>query len=444
MPAINVSWDTTSSTNFNGYSYIFECQRVTVDNIERTLPYSTTIDSGLSSSDKVVCIKCKIRHPYDEQYYVYIYVDYSSDNPITEVVGNHGYVKATYNRNTEQLTVTNLSELSPAYMESYRYSYITSNNFSLRAVGNYPTYNAIIPNVSVQGLNFKLSSLADCFNGCSNLKTAPAIMEKSPNLSRCFKDCTSLEGDIYIWSESLPGVTGANGYEDCFAGTTKDITLRGTESSSNRFILELLEGTTTNNNVYINTAPTTLPSTIECTPMNYQTDNELVQLSPQTDASLVSVQVPNGSGTITTTLEDALVDLYSRTSGLKTTLTSPQTINGITITPLSDGSISLNGTATDSVELKFFRSNKFKAGRYTVSLNNFDWSTLYIVYYRKSNETTMSMPVTMRVSRVYNIAFSFDIPSSSLPPITFYIIIPSGQTYNNEIIKPIIRLVGDA
>lgn len=294
-------------------------------------------------------------------------------------------------------------------------------------------YDEIPTTVTYNNLTYTVNSLKECFWGCTNLKVAPVIPSSVTNMQRCFDGCTSLSGDIYIMTKSL-GVYGM-----CFNGITNNITIHGSDA------LTLLRLKSTNPDyVYINTTPTTLPSTIECAPMNYQTDNGLVRLSPQTDASLVSVQVPNGSGTITTTLEDALVDLYSRTSGLKTTLTSPQTINGITITPLSDGSISLNGTATDSVELKFFRSNEFKAGRYTVNLNNFGWNTLYINYYRKSSGTTMLMPVTMHVSKVTNLAFSFNIPPSSLPPITFYVIISSGSTYNNEIIKPIIRLVGDA
>lgn len=436
MPEIKVSWDIISSTRFNGYSYIFDCQRTTVDNIERALPYSTTINSGLSSSDKIVCIKCKIKHPYDEQYYVYIYVDYSSDNPITETVGQNGYVKATYNRNTEQLTVTNLSELSPAYMELYRYSYITSNNFSLRAVGNYPTYNAIIPNVSVQGLEFKLSSLADCFNGCSNLKTAPAIMEKSPNLSRCFKDCTSLEGDIYIWSESLSDTTEANGYEDCFAGTTKNITLRGTESISNRFILGLLRDTADNNNVYINTAPTALPSTIECAPMNYQTDNGLVQLSPQTDASLVSVQVPNGSGTITTTLEDALMDLYSRMSPptlYTTSLNSEVASNGLTFTPIGNGEIRINGTSTGSVYVRLMKEPIVKAARYKLTGCPYIGRCQVQKHFFNYNGIGTNLFTYIYNNEEQYFYGAFEITC----------IIRAGTTFDNVIIKPELRLVGD-
>lgn len=148
-----------------------------------------------------------------------------------------------------------------------------------------------------------VTDISWCFQGCTSLTTAPVIPRSVANMSACFMICESLTGDIYVITHH-----DVESIDRCFSSTTKPITLHG----NNILTLESLASTATNNNVYVNTTPTTLPSTIECTPMNYQTDNGLVQLSPQTDASLVSVQVPNGGETITTTLEDALVDLYQR------------------------------------------------------------------------------------------------------------------------------------
>lgn len=162
-------------------------------------------------------------------------------------------------------------------------------------------YEEIPTTVTYNNITYTVTSLNNCFAGCTKLKVAPVIPKTITNMTRCFNNCTSLSGDIYIKTTNL------SAYGSCFAGITNNITIHGTDTLT----LTRLKNTNPNY-VYINTTPTTLPSTIECAPMNYKTDSGLVQLAPQTDTSLVSVQVPNGSGTITTTLEDALVDLYSR------------------------------------------------------------------------------------------------------------------------------------
>lgn len=207
----------------------------------------------------------------------------------------------------------NCSSLTHAYLpDGVLYiDYCFRNCLLLSALPSVPNsvvsmggYYKSSPMTSPPALPNKVINISDCFSNCNSLLHAPVIPTTVKNIEECFRGCVALKGDIYIYTDNLANIS------NCFMGTTQSITLHA--MNNNVDICEQLASTATNNNVYINTTPTTLPSTIECTPMNYMTDNRLVQLSPQTDASLVSVQVPHGSGTITTTLEDALVDLYQR------------------------------------------------------------------------------------------------------------------------------------
>lgn len=291
-----------------------------------------------------------------------------------------------------------------------------------------------------------VTNMSSCFDNCTSLTTAPVIPYDVDFVHSCFKECTLLEGDIYIQSAQLVS------YVSCFQGTTKPITLHGNNIS----ILEALASTTTNNNIYINTTPTTLPSTMECAPMNYQTDNGLVQLSPQTDASLVSVQVPNGSGTITTTLEDALVDLYSRTPSIGTSITQPITVSGVTFTPLGNGVIRVNGTSTAVIEQDVISSDIKTGGIYSVSglsaviklpnptvTNPYNNCRFYFdrIHLDMRTNGDSVLPTPIPTYMLYD-----DEDPSSIEEIQAVIIktyIPKNTTFNNVIIKPELRWVGD-
>lgn len=320
-----------------------------------------------------------------------------------------------------------------------------------KAIYNLPMRDITVAGISylVQGIEYsncanmttplELSPnlLKLAFYKCTSLTTAPVIPDNIINMDYCFEGCTSLTGDIYIYSQQLD-------YPNrCFYDTTLPITLHA--MNNNVEVCEQLASTANNNNVYINTTPTTLPSTIECTPMNYQTDNGLVQLSPQTDASLVSVQVPNGSGTITTTLEDALIDLYSRTPSIGTSITQPITVSGVTFTPLGDGSIRVDGTATELIEQAIISSKINIGGIYSAT----GFSDVVIRSQQSSNCTIYYSDYSTLWMRCSGDGRTISIPTYSytseahLKSIRIRTYIPYNTTFNNVIIKPKLRLVGD-
>ena len=284
-----------------------------------------------------------------------------------------------------------------------------------------------------------VTNMSFCFYGCASLTIAPVIPSSVTNVAYCFSGCTSLTGDIYIMVGTTPT------YIDCFYNTTQSITLRGAKTST----LQSLASTANRNNVYVNTAPTSLPIIIEGSPMSYMTDSGLVQLSLQTDASLISCEVPHNNGTVITTLQDALLDLYSRTSHIKPTLTSETTIGGITFTPTRDGGIYLNGQAEGDVNITLFSLRYPSGGRYHLSgasavivkqgaqpLNNMSCTYIrgsstrsygrdsapseedFVVLYTRSNYTLSRIVIETRI--------------------------PSGKNFSNVLIYPKLRLVGDA
>ena len=208
----------------------------------------------------------------------------------------------------------------------YRYSTTSAGTAMVNVVDTTKTsYGEILSSVEIGSVTYSVTSMSSCFEICTSLTTAPEIPSSVTSMSSCFRNCTSLTtapvipssvtdmngcfssctalyGDIFINSTAV-------NYTNCFHSTTQPITLHGVNTS----FLSQLASTATNNNVYVNTTPTPIPSTIQGTNMYYQqTQKTPIQLSPQTDASLVSVEVPFGNGTITTTLQDALLDLYQR------------------------------------------------------------------------------------------------------------------------------------
>lgn len=359
------------------------------------------------------------------------------------------------------------------------YEYITTGTTTVRVKVVDTTkvsYGEILSNVTIDGVEYSIDSMTDCFQGCSSLTTAPEIPSSVDSMagcfgnctslttapvisssvmymSDCFRGCTSLTGDVYIMANIEPTTTYI---ADCFYNTTQPITLRG----ANTDILQSLASTANNNNVYVNIAPTLLPNTIECSPMNYMTNDGLVQLSLQTDASLVTCEVPHNNSTVTTTLQDALLDLYSRTSYIKPTLTSEITNNGLTFTPTSDGGIYVNGTSTSVVKVNLFELRNPTGGRYYLSgvsavmpsrieINIFN---LFIEWRGTQDNYPIQVPMNYGVMRDIHNNEYFNAPylslhddkSYRLSKIQIQTYIPSNRTFSNVLVYPKLRLVGDA
>lgn len=146
-------------------------------------------------------------------------------------------------------------------------------------------------------------SMSMCFMGCTSLVAPPVIPSNVIDITDCFRGCTSLTGDIYILGSTIWF------YDDCFNGTTQPIYLQGADPQN---LIQMAQ-TSANNNIYVNVHPETL-ITFNDTQMNYMDGNELKSLSLQTNANLVQCDVPDlaNGGTITTNVNDALIDLYQR------------------------------------------------------------------------------------------------------------------------------------
>lgn len=72
-----------------------------------------------------------------------------------------------------------------------------------------------------------VTNMNSTFEGCTALKTASAISSSVVYMSSTFKNCTNLTGTITIHASP-------NTYTNCFAGTTKNITLTGNSSKLNQ------------------------------------------------------------------------------------------------------------------------------------------------------------------------------------------------------------------
>lgn len=353
------------------------------------------------------------------------------------------------------------------------YEYITTGTTTARVQvvdTTKASYGEILSNVTIVGFEYSVDSMINCFQGCSSLTTAPEIPSSIASMTRCFdnctslttapvisssvmymaycfRGCTSLTGDVYIMADIEPTATYI---ADCFYNTTQPITLRG----ANTDVLQSLASTANNNNVYVNIVPTLLPNTIECSPMNYMTNDGLVQLSLQTDASLVTCEVPHNNSTVTTTLQDALLDLYSRTY-IKPTLTSEITNNGLTFTPTSDGGIYVNGTSTSVVKVNLFELWNPTGGRYYLSgvsavtpsrikINIFN----LFIQWRDTQDNYLIYGVTRDIHNNEYLNAPYlslhDGKLYRLSKIQIQTYIPSNTTFSNILIYPKLRLVGDA
>ena len=183
-----------------------------------------------------------------------------------------------------------------------------------------------------------VATMGFCFRNCVSLTSAPLIKCES-NMRYCFQNCTSLVGDVYVYSfpqEEYSYLTS------CFQGTVHDIVLYSVDNDID--FCNALAATANNGNVYVNVHPET-PISFTDTQMNYMTNEGLKTLSLQTNANLVQCEIPDlvNGGTITTNVNDALIDLYNRE------LTTTQ--NGLTFKRFHN-TTSVSGTPTEVVSSK--------------------------------------------------------------------------------------------
>lgn len=195
----------------------------------------------------------------------------------------------------------------------------------------------------------RVINISHCFDSCLSLSCAPVIPITVKNVEDCFLNCGALKDDIYIYTDSL-----ANVYR-CFGGTGQPITLHA--MNGNTEICEQLADTTNNNNVFVNVHPETSILFID-TQTNYMTNEGLETLSLQTNANLVQCEIPDlvNGGTITTNVNDALIDLWTRQPLYSPSFTGSKTVNGITIVNNGDGSFTVSGTATAHVRVNLIET----------------------------------------------------------------------------------------
>lgn len=111
------------------------------------------------------------------------------------------------------------------YIGDYRYD-LYSDSTAQAQVTDFAksSYGALQESVWNRGSTYALTSLHNCFHGCTSLTTAPEIPPGVTDISGCFQGCTSLTGVI--------AVHGApRDYGDCFADTTQPIALLVTDAT---------------------------------------------------------------------------------------------------------------------------------------------------------------------------------------------------------------------
>lgn len=279
-----------------------------------------------------------------------------------------------------------------------------------------------------------VNSVRGCFEDCTSLTTAPIIPNSVTDMTRCFYNCTSLVDDVYIQAN----VTDT--YE-CFEYTTQPIILHSIDN--NATACDMLATTANNNNVYVNTHPET-PITFTDTQMNYMTNEGLKTLSLQTNANLVQCEIPDlvHGGTITTNVNDAIIDLCSRHGDFWRipSFNGASVVGGVTFTNNEDGTFTINGTATQDANIKLATiyplvdsdtGYKFTGG-YMGGLYSYG---TYLRYYFYNADNNPSSFLTFPLSS-YNFSSAFKI--------NIYFKIRQGAIFNNITINPTVIKGGGA
>ena len=293
--------------------------------------------------------------------------------------------------------------------------------------------NSIFPSLPAGVINIE-----DCFLDCHSLLCAPVIPASVKNIRSCFQRCYKLEGDIYIYAKDID----IDNYTNCFIFTTKPIILHSI--NNNITMCDKLATTTVDNNIYVNTHPET-PITFTDTQMNYMTNEGLKTLSLQTNANLVQCEIPDlvHGGTITTNVNDAIIDLCSRHGDFWRipSFNGTNVVNGVTITNNEDGTFTINGTATQDANIKLATiyplvdsdtGYKFTGG-YEGGL--LSYGTYLSYYFYGANNNILSTFTTYPIS-----SYNF----SNASQINIYFKIRQGATFNNITINPTVIKGGGA
>ena len=174
--------------------------------------------------------------------------------------------------------------------------------------------------VSIPNLPFGVKHLSECFANCYSLKSVPAIYmgEITPSLfatgnpfRRCFLNCESLTGDIYIGA-IIPSRFLQQAVSEMFSGTVKPIVLHTLQETDSTQLLRAMRNTSSASNVHIHWVPEDEILFNSFTTMNYKGSKWSDEIYPETDARLVQVRYGEQDPLIGN-LENVLLDLTQKT-----------------------------------------------------------------------------------------------------------------------------------
>ena len=104
--------------------------------------------------------------------------------------------------------------MSSINIGDYKYENIYANDAQVTAIDKTKSsYDAILSNVTIDGVEYSVTSIHRCFLGCTSLTTAPEIPSSVTNMRNCFQNCTSL-----TTAPEIP--SGVTDMRHCFLGCT--------------------------------------------------------------------------------------------------------------------------------------------------------------------------------------------------------------------------------
>lgn len=281
----------------------------------------------------------------------------------------------------------------------------------------------------------RTKSLYNAFNGCNALTQAPVIPSSVVNMYQCFYGCVNLEGDVYVYAKGFS-------YHGAFYNTTKPIIIHS--MNENVDVCQQLASTANNGNVYVNIRPET-PISFTDTQMNYMTNEGLKTLSLQTNANLVQCEIPDlvNGGTITTNVNDALIDLCNRNPISYTPVfEGTVTKSGVTFTNNGDGSFTVNGTAPTSerVSQSILNIGMFPPAQYKMT-GGYQQRDSEVSYYTGTYVTWKSAGGWEASGSARESTTSYKL---NIVSVNIRFDISAGQTVNNVTFTPVITKVGGA
>lgn len=256
------------------------------------------------------------------------------------------------------------------------------------------------------------------------------------NMRACFDNNDVISGHVYIYTNAPYNVYSS------FHNTTQPIILHS--MNENVDVCQQLASTANNGNVYVNIRPETLISFTD-TQMNYMTNEGLKTLSLQTNANLIQCEIPDlvNGGTITTNVNDALIDLCNRNPISYTPVfEGTVTKSGVTFTNNGDGSFTVNGTAPTGekvsqsiLNIDVFPPAQYKmTGGYKQKDSEVSWRTGTYVTWKSAGGWGFS-------DSAQESATSFKL---NVVSVNIRFEISAGQTVNNVTFTPVITKVGGA